>query len=94
MYTFFTASSIVLGILKSAHEYIQLSKDTVITNDDTTDVKSYEFGSGIIGVNLVDKNGQPVSVKQTTINITFDFVLKVSFISSKLIYCNRNNATH
>ena len=74
----FTASSIVLGILKSTHKYIQLSRDNVITNDDTADVKSYEFGSGIIGVNLVDKNGQPVSINQKIINITFDFVLKVS----------------
>ena len=81
IYCTHTASSIVLGILKSAHEYIQLSKDSVITNDDTTDVKSYEFGSTIIGVNLVDKNGQPVSLNQKIINITFDFVFKVSLFS-------------
>ena len=70
----------MLGILKSAHEYIQLSNDTVITNDDTTNITSYEFGSGVIGVNLVDKNGQPVSVNQKIVNITFDFVLKVRLL--------------
>ena len=52
-----------------------------MTNDDTVDIESYEFGSGVIGVNLVDENGQPVSVNQKIINITFDFVLKVSSFS-------------
>ena len=49
--------------------------------DGTTDIESYEFGSGIIGVNLINETGHAVSIDKNEISITFDLLAEVGLSS-------------
>ena len=67
-----------LGMLNAAHKRISLSHaDVKDKNPDL--VKSYEFGSRIVGVNLINKTGQSVSFfgEGERISITLDLISEV-----------------
>ena len=71
-------SSLTLGMLKTAHKNISLSHADV--KDKNPDLeKSYEFGSRIVGVNLINKTGQSVSFfrQGERISITLDLISEV-----------------
>ena len=68
-----------LGVLYTTHENISLTHANV--KDKSPDVvKSYEFGSRIVGVNLINKIGRSVTFlrRGERISITFDLVTQVS----------------
>ena len=69
----------IVGMLSTAHERVKLSRTDV--NDKGPDVvMAYEFGSRIVGANLISNTGDPVSSlrHKERITITFDLITQVS----------------
>ena len=72
-------SFVTLGMLNAAHNRINLSHADVKEDKSPDVVKSYEFGSRIVGVNLINKTGQSVSFfrQGERISITLDLISEV-----------------
>ncbi|XP_072025360.1 uncharacterized protein [Amphiura filiformis] len=78
------SSAIIIGILKSAHQSINLTNENVVDENATQIIASHEFGSPIYSVNLIDENGQSVPLAEgSRIEMTFDLLPEASMSANE-----------